>query len=163
MKKIFASRGLWISYIAGMTVVFLVTSGCLLLGIKEVFGGFVVVAVGLASKKIIKKRLAGLGEQGIAFYHTPAAYAVAGIFVGLAALSWMFNIFYQGDWFDFTDLGFGLISLPISYLIKFEYDNDRIISRLTLYGLVVLNFFIVTYAVDLVAYLVNKVINSFKK
>ncbi len=163
MKKIFTSRGLWISYIAGMTAVLLVTAGCLLLGIKEAFGGFVLVAVGLALKKFIKKRLAGFGEQGITFYHTRAAYAVAGIFLGLAALSWSFNILYHGDWFDFSDLGFAFLAMPIVYIFKFEVENERLASRLLLYCIVVLNFFVVTYGVDLLGYLLDKLILNIKK
>jgi hypothetical protein len=163
MKKIFAGRGLWISFLAGLTAIFLVTVVGLVFDMEELVGGLVLVAVGVALKKRVKEYLLGSGEKGVAFYYTRAAYAVAGIFLGLAALSWAFNIVYHGDWFDFSDLGLAFLAMPVVYVFKFEIDNDRLVSRLLLYGIVVLNFFVITYGVDLIGYLLDKLIFNIKK
>ena len=101
-------------------------------------------------------------EPGRKIFYSSLAYIIAGAFIGFALMSLIFNLAYAGGWFDFTDFGFYTLSLPTSLLLHLDFDNRELGSRLLLYAIEFLNFFVVVYSVDLAVYLVGKIFKSIK-
>jgi hypothetical protein len=102
-------------------------------------------------------------QGGKKIFFSKLGYITFGISLGLVILSIIFNLTYVGGWFDFTDLGFALLSYPLVMFTKFEVDTDQFLSRLTLYFIVVANLLIVNYAIDFSVFLGTKAVGLFRR
>lgn len=104
---------------------------------------------------------------GRAIFFTKMGYLIMGLGIGVVLITIVFNIFYVGGWFDFTDAGFELISLPLRDFLGFKPDNNVLSARLILYGICAVNIVLVSYTVDISSLIVKKtflfVKDQFKK
>lgn len=163
LKKIYSDPKVWLTLRVSWLVITAVTILGMIYNVQELALGVLFSLICFLARKEIKNFFNTPKPYPSSIYFSVISYAVAGIFFGLAVLALLFNLIYEGGgWFDFTDMGFALIAMPLSYLIKLEIDNSYIISRLYLYGVVVLNFFLVTYAVDLIMFSLTKAFRFLK-
>ena len=123
-------------------------------GIKEValgmLFGIIMFALSIGNRDKFRNDPSGK------LFFTKAGYAFAGISVGLIILATTFNIVYEGGWFDFTDFLFVLLGQPLLMLLNFDFNNDRISSRIVLWVLVIVNLSIIIYSIDLLLYGIGK-------
>jgi len=114
--------------------------------------GIIMFSIPLNHKNLFHNN--GFGGK---FFFTRAGYALLGISFGLIILGTTFNMAYEGGFFDFTDFIFCFIGQPLVSLIKFDFDNENLMSRLMLYGLVVVNLATITWIIDLVIFFLIKI------
>lgn len=147
---------------AWLTILILSLLG--LLGDMDNLGpGLLIAIIGFPLLKKLKIYYQDHPGQGRLLFFSKTTYAIAGVFFGIVLLSIIFNLYYEGGWFDFTDLGFVLLSYPSILLFDFKLDNNDLIARLILYLIVSLNFFVTTYTVDLTMYILSRITRLFKK
>jgi hypothetical protein len=101
--------------------------------------------------------------NGRRLFFSKVGYAVFGLCLGLVMLSAIFNLSYESGWFDFTDLGFALLSMPLSDFVHFQFDNNMFSSRLLLYGIVLVNLIIVIYSLDFIGLAVGKIYQKLRR
>lgn len=91
-------------------------------------------------------------KGGKVFFFSVIGYIVFGIAIGWTILSIIFNLSYEGGFFDFTDFGFVLSSFPLMMFVtkftNFEFNNDRVLSRLILYLISFINLAIIIFILD---------------
>ncbi|MDP3883042.1 MAG: hypothetical protein Q8Q48_03220 [Candidatus Staskawiczbacteria bacterium] len=92
-----------------------------------------------------KNRSTGEGKK---FFFSKMGYIALGVSIGLVFISLSFNLFYKSGWFDFTDLGFVLLSYPLNMLIKFQVDSDMLSKRIILYLISFINLAIIIFILD---------------
>lgn len=114
---------------------------------------------------VIKKRRELLGRDstvGKRIFLSSTGYILLGAILGLVILSAIFNIAYDGDLFDFTDFGFALLSLPLSFLLDLKIDNDEISKRVILYFIVAINLTALLYMCDFITFIFTKVLKKIR-
>lgn len=115
-------------------------------------------------KVVIKTRSPDTIGKKILF--SKIGYIFFGITISLFLIGFLFNLIYRyeaGGIMDFRDFGFQVFSLPLSSILQFEVDQDKIISRLTLYFITLINLGILIFLVDFFGFIISKIGTSFRK
>ena len=163
MSKYSSYNNLYISAIAASLTLLILSTIAVVWNIKELTYGIIIGAVlsifVFRKKEMFNKK----GGFMVRLFLTKIGYAVGGVAVGLVILATVFNVFYEGGWFNFTDFFFWIIANPLALLIRFNFNNDNILSRPFLYLIVFINLAIITYLFDLLAYFCIKLYKVFKK
>lgn len=147
--KFFVHKYFWLTVISAWGTVAII---CLLSALVRLgeFAGAVIVALVLLPflpkiRKYFKKQ-----KQGRKIFFSRVGYIALGVSMGLITISVSFNLLYQGGWFDFTDLGFVLLSYPLIMFTHFQPDVDIFSKRIILYLISIANLLILTYILDII-------------
>lgn len=92
------------------------------------------------------KKNNNLGKK---FFFSKLGYVVFGIALALVVISTIFNLSYQGGWFDFTDIGFALLAYPLILFTHLTYNDGGLSERLILYSVVFFNLALLIFTIDL--------------
>ena len=164
IKSFFLHKYIWLTFLScWITLVLLSTIGSLLYMPEELGWGMILSLICLPLLiKVYKYYSRRTADKGRRFLFSKLGYIVFGIVLGLVILFVIYNFSYQPGWFDFTDLGFVLLSYPLILFTHFEPDSSNNIKRLVLYGIVFVNLVGVTVISDFVGLLLETVFKKIK-
>ncbi len=163
LKQFFIYKSAWVTVISAWVTVAVLSLLGTVADMGGVLGAGIILAVvtipGLINfYKFRKKNM----DSGKRLFLSTWGYATFGIAAGVVIVSTIFNLAYEGGWFDFTDIGFALLSYPLSYFINSKFYNETLQSRLILYVIDAVNIILVIFIMDILGFILTKGANFFK-
>jgi len=163
LRDFLIHKNVWLTFVSAWITVATISFLAIIFHAGRELAGALVIAViciPFLSKayEFLWKENKGKGRR---FFLSEIGYVAFGVSIGLIVISTCFNLLYVGGWFDFTDFGFVLLSYPLNFFIKFQFDSDLFLNRIILYSISFANLALITLVLDVfgaICILIYKVI-----